>query len=117
MKVIGYIFGIASAALLAIFGTGAVYLSGIAKDLPDHRKLAEWEPALMTRFYAYDGTPIAEYAKERRLYLPIAAIPQRVKAAFVSAEDKSFYTHSGIDALSIVKAAWSNAVNLGSGNG
>jgi penicillin-binding protein 1A len=115
MKVIGYIFGIASAALLAIFGTGAVYLSGIAKDLPDHRKLAEWEPALMTRFYAYDGTPIAEYAKERRLYLPIAAIPQRVKAAFLSAEDKSFYTHFGIDVLSIVKAAWSNAVNLGSG--
>ncbi len=115
MKVIGYIFGIASAALLAIFGAGAVYLSGIAKDLPDHRKLAEWEPALMTRFYAYDGTPIAEYAKERRLYLPIAAIPQRVKAAFLAAEDKSFYTHSGIDVVSIVKAAWSNAVNLGSG--
>lgn len=69
----------------------------------------------MTRFYAYDGTPIAEYAKERRLYLPIAAIPSRVKAAFLSAEDKSFYSHSGIDALSIVKAAWSNAVNLGSG--
>ncbi|WP_248447801.1 penicillin-binding protein 1A [Sinorhizobium meliloti] len=115
MKLIGYIFAIASAALLAIFGTGAVYLSEIAKDLPDHRKLAEWEPALMTRFYAYDGTPIAEYAKERRLYLPIAAIPPRVKAAFLSAEDKSFYSHSGIDVLGIVKAAWSNAVNLGSG--
>ncbi|PII37940.1 penicillin-binding protein 1A [Sinorhizobium meliloti CCBAU 01290] len=115
MKFIGYIFGIASAALLAIFGIGAVYLWEIAKDLPDHRKLAAWEPALMTRFYAYDGTPIAEYAKERRLYLPMGAIPERVKAAFLSAEDKSFYSHSGIDVLSIVKAAWSNAVNLGSG--
>ncbi|YCI06229.1 penicillin-binding protein 1A (plasmid) [Ensifer sp. D2-11] len=114
MKLIGYIFGIASAALLAIFGTGAIYLSEIAKALPDHRKLAEWEPALMTRFYAYDGRPIAEYAKERRLYLPIGAIPQRVKAAFLSAEDKSFYSHSGIDLLSIVKAAWSNVMNLGS---
>lgn len=115
MKLIGYIFGITSAALLGIFGIGAVYLWEVANDLPDHRKLAEWEPALMTRFYAYDGTPIAEYARERRLYLPIAAIPERVKAAFLSAEDKSFYSHSGIDVLSVVKAAWSNAVNLGSG--
>ncbi|MCK3785884.1 penicillin-binding protein 1A [Sinorhizobium meliloti] len=115
MKLIGYIFGITSAALLGIFGIGAVYLWEVANDLPDHRKLAEWEPALMTRFYAYDGTPIAEYARERRLYLPIAAIPERVKAAFLSAEDKSFYSHSGIDVLSVFKAAWSNAVNLGSG--
>lgn len=50
MKLIGYIFGITSAALLGIFGIGAVYLWEVANDLPDHRKLAEWEPALMTRF-------------------------------------------------------------------
>ncbi|WP_318972573.1 penicillin-binding protein 1A [Sinorhizobium medicae] len=115
MKRIGFIFSIISAAMLAAFGIGAVYLSDLTRGLPDHRKLAEWEPAVMTRFYAYDGTPLAEYARERRLFLPIAAIPERVKGAFLSAEDKSFYTHSGIDVLGVAKAAWSNAMNAGSG--
>ena len=59
----------------------------------------------MTRVHAADGSLLAEYARERRLYLPSAAIPPLVKEAFISAEDKNFYTHRGVDPEGIVRAA------------
>ena len=58
----------------------------------------------MTRVHAADGSLLAEYARERRLYLPSAAIPPLVKDAFIAAEDKNFYTHRGFDPEGIVRA-------------
>ena len=66
--------------------------------------LANYEPPVTTRIHASDGALMAEYARERRLYLPIQAVPDRVKAAFLSAEDKNFYNHPGIDITGIVRA-------------
>ena len=60
----------------------------------------------MTRVHAGDGSLLAEYARERRLYLPSAAIPPLVKEAFISAEDKNFYVHSGFDPEGIIRAAY-----------
>ena len=77
--------------------------------------LANYEPPVTTRLHAADGSLMAEYARERRLYLPIQAIPDRVKAAFVSAEDKNFYSHPGIDIAGILRAVVINVENLGSG--
>ncbi len=67
--------------------------------------LEKYEPPVTTRLHAADGSLMAEYAKERRLYLPIQTIPQRLKDAFLSAEDKNFYNHPGVDLEGIGRAA------------
>jgi len=75
------------------------------RDLPDYQQLAHYEPPIATRVQAGDGRLLAEYATERRVFVPIAAIPKRVINAFLSAEDKNFYSHHGVDPLSILRAA------------
>ena len=67
--------------------------------------LAKYEPPVTTRIHAADGELMGEFARQRSLYLPIQAIPDRVKAAFLSAEDKNFYKHPGVDFEGIVRAA------------
>jgi penicillin-binding protein, 1A family len=101
-------------ALLAAAGVG-LYVGHIAKDLPDYERLARYEPPVTTKVHASDGQLMAEFARERRLYLSIQAIPDRVKAAFLSAEDKNFYNHPGIDVTGLIRAVITNAQNLGSG--
>src|SRR5579872_7426084 len=75
------------------------------RDLPDYQQLAHYEPAIMTRVHASDGRLLAEYATERRVFVPIGAIPKRIIAAFLSAEDKNFYSHHGVDPVSMLRAA------------
>ncbi len=112
----GYLFGIGAVLFLALAGVAAWYISGLTADLPNYDVLAKYEPPVMTRVHAADGQLVAEYAKERRLYLPIQAIPDRVKAAFISAEDKTFYEHSGLDYYGIIRAAFTNLKNRLEGN-
>ncbi len=69
----------------------------------------------MTRVHASDGSLMAEYSIERRLFLPIQTIPDRVKNAFIAAEDKNFYTHSGVDPSGVLRALITNYRNQGSG--
>jgi penicillin-binding protein 1A len=114
-RLIGYIFGIGSTLALIVAAAVALYISNISEELPDYEVLARYEPPVMTRVHASDGALMAEYARERRLYLPIQAIPDRVKAAFISAEDKNFYTHSGVDVQGLVRAVTVNIQNFGSG--
>jgi penicillin-binding protein 1A len=105
IRLIGYFFGIGVAlALLAAAGVAA-YVGHLTKDLPDYEVLANYEPPVTTRIHAADGELMGEFARQRRLYLPIQAIPDRVKAAFLSAEDKNFYKHPGVDFEGIVRAA------------
>src|SRR5690349_411503 len=115
IRLIGYFFGIGTAlALLVAAGVG-IFVGNIAKDLPDYEVLAKYEPPVTTRVHASDGALMGEFARERRLYLPIQAVPDRVKAAFLSAEDKNFYRHPGIDITGLGRAVLSNLQNLGSG--
>src|SRR3974390_2380639 len=105
-----------------LFAAGTVvFLVGVAgliwhfsQDLPDYSQLKDYEPPVMTRIHAADGSLLAEYAKERRLYLPIQAIPKRVIDAFLAAEDKNFYEHGGIDFSGMLRAAVVFAQNYGS---
>ncbi len=90
---------------LVVAGGVAIYLVTITKDLPDYAVLNSYEPPVTTRIHAGNGALMAEYAKQRRLFLPIQAIPDRVKAAFLSAEDKNFYQHPGIDVTGFARAA------------
>ena len=107
-RFMGFIF--ATGAILFAIGA-AVAVGGIwyfQKDLPDDAALKKYEPPVMTRVHAGDGSLLGEYSHERRLYLPSSAIPPLVKQAFISAEDKNFYTHNGIDIEGIVRAILAN---------
>jgi penicillin-binding protein 1A len=108
MRLIARFFGFVFATGAILFVLGAVAVAGLvwhfSKDLPDYTQLQNYEPPVMTRVHAGDGSLIAEYARERRLYLPSAAIPPMVKNAFISAEDKNFYSHTGIDPEGIARA-------------
>jgi penicillin-binding protein 1A len=108
LRFFGFLFSIG--AILFLLGTGALayFYWHYSKDLPDHAALEKYEPPVMTRVHAADGSLIAEYARERRLYLPIQAVPKLVIGAFLSAEDKNFYKHIGIDPEGIVRALVNN---------
>lgn len=84
-------------------------------DIPDYTKLANYEPPVTTRLYAGDGQVMMEYAVEKRIFVPEAKIPQKVKQAFIAAEDKHFYSHPGIDFLGIIRAVLTNVKNLSEG--
>src|SRR5215204_928139 len=75
------------------------------RDLPDYQQLARYEPPVTTRVHAGDGRLLSEHATERRVFVPIAAIPKRVLNAVLSAEDKNFYSHRGFDPISMIRAA------------
>lgn len=92
--------GIAVVAL----SIGAVFWI-YGQELPSHESLAQYKPPTISRIYSGEGHIIDEFAKERRLFVPADEIPELVKEAFISAEDKNFYTHSGYDARGIAAAA------------
>jgi penicillin-binding protein 1A len=115
IRLIGYFFGVGVALSLVVAAGVAIYVSSLGNDLPDYEVLARYEPPVTTRVHAADGALMGEFARERRLYLPIQAIPDRVKAAFLSAEDKNFYHHPGVDLTGLARAVVTNVQNLGSG--
>jgi penicillin-binding protein 1A len=114
LRLFGTIFSLLFLMALALGAAGLYGFWHYGKELPDYRQLADYEPAVMTRVHAGDGSLMAEYAKQRRLFVPIEAIPTRVIQSFLSAEDKTFYQHPGIDFLGIASAAVKNLKNLGS---
>jgi penicillin-binding protein 1A len=93
--------------MLAITACGFVGITlwYFGRDLPDYQQLAHYQPPIMTRVHAGDGRLLAEYATERRIFVPIQAIPKPVINAFISAEDKNFYSHHGVDPISMLRAA------------
>jgi penicillin-binding protein 1A len=113
LRFFGFLFSIGA----IFFLIGAVGLAygywTFSKDLPDHAQLANYQPPVMTRVHASDGSLIAEYARERRLYVPIQTVPKLVIAGFLSAEDKNFYRHAGIDPEGIVRAIVANVKSGG----
>jgi len=94
------IFSVAFAALCAVSLAAWYY----GRSLPDYQALADYEPPIVSRVYAGDGKLIGEFASERRIFVPYSAIPARVRAAFVSAEDQRFFSHPGIDIYGIGRA-------------
>jgi penicillin-binding protein 1A len=118
MKLLLRFLGFLFAAGTILFVVGVAGAAGLlwhySKDLPDYSQLQDYEPPVMTRVHAADGSLVGEYARERRLYIPIQAVPNLVKNAFLAAEDKNFYEHGGLDFTGIARAALSYAQNYGS---
>ena len=80
--------------------------------LPDYKKLSNYQPPISSRVYSEDSNLIAEYALEKRLFIPYESIPEKVINAFLSAEDKNFFSHPGIDAKGILRAIIKNIKNI-----
>src|ERR1700757_599613 len=90
----------------------AFYIWQVPRDLPTLEALENYEPPVTTRVYAGNGTLLGEYARERRIFVPIAFVPKLVINAFTSAEDKNFFSHPGIDPSGILRAAIKDALNV-----
>jgi penicillin-binding protein 1A len=118
MKLFLRFIGLLFAAGTVMFLVGVAVVAGaiwhFSKDLPDYSQLQNYEPPVMTRVHASDGALLGEYSRERRLYLPIQAVPKLVINAFLAAEDKNFYEHGGIDFTGMARAAVVYAQNFGS---
>src|SRR5215467_4344680 len=113
VRFLGFICGAGLVVFLAVASAAGFVLWKASKDLPDYEVLAKYEPPVTTRVYANDGNLIAEFARERRIYVPISAIPNRVIQAFISAEDKTFYQHAGLDLQGVLRAAITNLTGHG----
>src|SRR6202050_1734279 len=114
VRFLGFLFAAGSVLFLVGVAAAAGLIWHFSKDLPDYSQLQDYEPPVMTRVHAADGSLLGEYSKERRLYLPIQAVPKLVINSFLAAEDKNFYEHGGIDYSGMARAAVLYAQNYGS---
>jgi penicillin-binding protein 1A len=110
LRLLGWLFGFGVFCALAGLAVAGVYLAKISDELPDYTILKDYQPPVTTRVHAADGTLLAEYARERRLFQPIETIPQMLIQAFLSAEDKDFYKHGGIDFAGVIRAVRDNVL-------
>src|SRR3954449_13379351 len=113
LRFLGWIFAVGTVVFLVGVAGAAGLFWHFSKDLPDYSQLKDYEPPVMTRVHASDGSLLAEYAAQRRLYLPIQAVPKLVTNAFIAAEDKSFCEHSGLDFQGIIRAGLVYMQNMG----
>jgi penicillin-binding protein 1A len=113
LRFFGFLFAAGTILFLVGVGAAAGLMWHYSKDLPDYSQLQDYEPPVMTRVHASDGALVAEYAKERRLYIPIQAVPKLVVNAFLAAEDKNFYEHGGLDFPGIMRAGMLYLQNMG----
>ncbi|MFQ5954085.1 MAG: penicillin-binding protein 1A [Kiloniellales bacterium] len=113
IRVLGVILAVLIGTVVGVSAGGVWVLYYFGRSLPDYRQLAEYEPPIMTRVHAGDGTLLAEYATEKRVFVPIEAMPRLVIHAFLAAEDKNFYSHPGVDLRGVLRAVVTNLLNLG----
>jgi len=101
--------------MVGLAGAGVVGLAVwyFGRDLPDYQQLADYQPPIVTRVHAADGRLMAEYATEKRVFVPVTAMPPLVIHAFLAAEDRNFYSHPGVDPLSMLRAAINDIARIG----
>ncbi|MDH3264794.1 MAG: transglycosylase domain-containing protein, partial [Paracoccaceae bacterium] len=103
-SIFGAIFTLITLGAFAVALTVGAIFFYYGRDLPNHEQLAQYTPPTISRIYSGEGQMIDEFAQERRIYVPSNEIPDLVKQAFISAEDKNFYVHKGYDPLGMIKA-------------
>jgi penicillin-binding protein 1A len=105
LGILGFLFTTGVFVFVAGSSIAGYFIWKASQDLPSYEKLETYEPPVMTRIHANDGALIAEYARERRIFVPINTVPKKVIHAFLSAEDRRFYEHGGLDYIGIARAA------------
>ena len=108
LRFLGYLFSVFSVLFIAVAVVALYVLNDISKTLPDASTLKNYAPEVVTRVHAGDGSLLAEYARKKRLFVPVAAMPRKLIHAFISAEDKNFYHHPGIDPMALARAIVQN---------
>ncbi len=103
-------FTISFIIVILFFALSSLWYFSIG--LPDYKKLSNYQPPISSRVYSSDGKLIAEYALEKRLFVPFDSIPEKVINSFLSAEDKNFFNHPGVDAKGILRAIIKNINNV-----
>ncbi len=102
--------------LIAFFLVGVFFLFSafwyFSAGLPDYKKLSNYEPSVLSRVYTENGDLVAEFALEKRLFIPFDSIPDKVINSFLSAEDKNFFSHPGVDAKGVTRALIKNINNI-----
>ncbi|HEX7968242.1 MAG TPA: penicillin-binding protein 1A [Stellaceae bacterium] len=116
MRIVKFIFKFAfglTAGLLLVGGCVAVLAVWyFGRDLPDYQQLTDYHPPIVSRVYAGDGRLLAEYATEKRVFVPAKEMPPLLIHAFLAAEDKNFYSHSGIDPVAMVRAGVTDIMRI-----
>ena len=115
LRFLGFLFAAGTIVFVVGVAGAAGLLWHFSKDLPDYSQLQDYEPPVMTRVHAANGSLVGEYARERRLYIPIQAVPKEVINGFLAAEDKNFYEHGGLDFTGIARAGFNYIQSYGSG--
>jgi penicillin-binding protein 1A len=107
------ILGIAVLSVIAVAGFAiAIYAAVLFHDMPDAGDLVDYRPPTATRVYGWDGTLIGEFSKERRIFVPYDQMPPRLVQAFLAAEDRNFFHHSGVDVQGLGRAMLKNVINV-----
>lgn len=115
LRVLGYLTGfLLLCGVIAVGGIVWVFWT-YGQDLPDYTQLENYAPPITTRVHAGDGSLLAEYAVQQRVFVPIETVPELVRDAFLAAEDQNFYKHPGVDPVGVARAMVTNIRNLGTG--
>ncbi len=115
MRILVTLLSLVFFGTIAVVGAVIIGIQIYSQDLPDYSVLKDYAPPTLTRLHAGDGRLLAEFAAERRVFVPYEAIPERVRNAFIAAEDKDFYNHQGVDFQSVIRAGVQNFEARGSG--
>jgi penicillin-binding protein 1A len=103
------LFGALACFALAVIGVGGWFIV-VTQDLPSEKELANYEPPITSRVHAGDGRLVAEFANQQRVYVPSEELPRQLIEAFISAEDKTFFEHSGINFWGMIRGTLGNAI-------
>ncbi len=108
--------------LIFLFLSGFILISSIfytlwqySPELPSYESIVNYKPNLSSRIYSSDGLLLKSFYSEERIFIPEDRIPQNIKYAFLSSEDKNFYKHYGIDLIAIARAFLTNIININTG--
>ncbi len=110
LKFLVFLGLLAALAAASVVGLAVWYFG---RDLPDYQQLAQYQPPIVSRVQAGDGRLLAEYATEKRIFVPVSAMPPLVIHSFLAAEDRYFYSHPGIDPMSMLRAALTDMSRIG----
>ena len=105
------IIGIISSILLfSVIILGILW--SFSNNIPDYKFLKNYKPPVSSKVYSGDGTLVADFSREKRIFVPYDSIPASVVNSFLSAEDKNFFTHPGVDAKGVLRAVINNISNI-----
>ena len=89
-----------------------IVLWTFSNSIPDYRFLKNYKPPVSSKMYSGNGELVADFSKEKRIFVPFEAIPKNVINSFLSAEDKNFFSHPGVDAKGVMRATINNIRNI-----